>query len=354
MPEFRPFDLGNVLATSQNIQNARSQNALLQDQLAQRQDPNSVQNQLLREQLATTQRGNKQSEIKFSEEQKLEGIRQANATLAQMMADPSKTIDGINHLKSKGILPADYDISGMSPDQVKAKVKEAYDGTKAYLDNYNGAIPTKESDLIPVAPGTVIFSKKNNKPVFTNPKEDKGYSPSPQAQKELFETDDTIQKSESVIGVLNQALSINNKAYSGVGAKARAVAQSNIPGMADDRANATIDFDNMMTGQALESLKIVFGGMPTEGERKILLDLQASVDKTPEQRKAIIDRAIGLVNRRLTFNKKKASGLRTGKYFDEEFNQEQPAAGQPKQQAQPQKKSGVVVYDPKTGKFGDE
>jgi hypothetical protein len=136
------------------------------------------------------------------------------------------------------------------------------------------------------------------------------------AQKELFEADELAKSSENAIGMLTQALELNKKAYSGIGAKPLAVVRSNLPGFGEsEAANSTIDLDNLMTGQALESLKATFGGMPTEGERKILLDIQASADKTPAQRKIIIDRAIEMANKRMKFNKSKADALRKGTYF---------------------------------------
>ena len=133
-------------------------------------------------------------------------------------------------------------------------------------------------------------------------------------QKELFEADDTVQSGRNVIGILNGALKINKDAYSGYGAKQRAVLRSNLPGQSE-AADATINLDNMMTGQALESLKLVFGGMPTEGERKILLEMQASADKTPGQRKSIIERGIAAANNRVKFNASKAKSLRGGTYL---------------------------------------
>jgi hypothetical protein len=147
-------------------------------------------------------------------------------------------------------------------------------------------------------------------------------------QKELLESDDTVTSSKSVIGLLNQALTLNDAAYSGYGAKGRAVVRSNLPGESPE-ANATIDLDNIMTSQALESLKAIFGGMPTEGERKILLDMQASADKTPAQRKSIIDRAVKAAENRSTFSNQKAKAIRGGTYLTEGFGvpeQDAPAA----------------------------
>lgn len=132
-------------------------------------------------------------------------------------------------------------------------------------------------------------------------------------QKELFEADEMVQASQNVQTALQDALKLNEKAYSGVGAKLRAVTRSNLPGESES-ANATIELDNLMTSQALESLKATFGGMPTEGERKILLEMQASAEKTPEQRKSIINRAIAMAKRREKLNADKAEKLRSGEY----------------------------------------
>jgi hypothetical protein len=57
--------------------------------------------------------------------------------------------------------------------------------------------------------------------------------------------------------------------------------------------------------------------MPTEGERKILLEVQGSVNLGKEQRLAIWKRAEEALNRKMEFNEKKAKGLREGTYFKE-------------------------------------
>lgn len=134
------------------------------------------------------------------------------------------------------------------------------------------------------------------------------------AQKELFEADDAVQAGLGAVSSLNQALDLNNKAYSGVGASTRAKIVSNLPGQSD-AADATIAMENMIGQQALSSLKSIFGGNPTEGERAILLDLQASPSKTPRQREEIIKRSIDLANKRIQFNQNKADALREGTYM---------------------------------------
>ena len=141
-----------------------------------------------------------------------------------------------------------------------------------------------------------------------------GVKLSPTEQKELFEADDTVQSGVGAISSLKKALELNNKAYSGVGAGTRATIMSNLPGQSE-AADATIALDNIIMDQALSQMKAIFGGNPTEGERAILLDLQASASKTPTQRKAILDRAIASTQRRVEFSRKKADDLRTGKYM---------------------------------------
>lgn len=151
-------------------------------------------------------------------------------------------------------------------------------------------------------------------------------------QKELLESDDAAQSANNVVRTLNAAKKINDKAYSGYFAKSRAVAASNlIPGDTSG-ADATIDVDNMMTGQALESLKLIFGGQPTEGERKILVDMQASVDKTPKQREAIMDRAIAAAERRGKYAQEKAKSIREGRYLTEGLSPmaDEPSGSAPK------------------------
>lgn len=137
-------------------------------------------------------------------------------------------------------------------------------------------------------------------------------------QKELIESDEMDQQAQNTINALQGALKLNAKAYSGTGAKERATVRANVPGMkASEEADATIEFDNLIGSQALAGMKAIFGGNPTEGERAILLDLQASVNKTPKQREAIIRRGIAAAQRRQEFSKSKAKSIRTGTYLTE-------------------------------------
>jgi len=163
--------------------------------------------------------------------------------------------------------------------------------------------------------------------------------PSPTVLKEMIKADDMVQAGNNTITALDQALEYNEAAYSGYGAKMRAQAQSNIA--PTKSADATINLDNLITEQALGSLKATFGGMPTEGERKVLLEMQASVDKTPKQRAAIIARAKAAANRRITFNQKLSESLRTGEYYKPGFTM--PKFSEAAAEEKPEKPSKAEV-----------
>jgi len=135
---------------------------------------------------------------------------------------------------------------------------------------------------------------------------------SPTDMKELYDTDEMVQSSKNSVSLLNDAKKYSNDAYSGYFALPRAQAKSMAGG--SKAADATIQLNNILTGQGLEALKATFGAAPTEGERKILMDMQASADKTPAQRKEIIDRAIAAAERRIQFNSQKADAIRNRTY----------------------------------------
>ena len=155
-------------------------------------------------------------------------------------------------------------------------------------------------------------------------------------QKELLESDDVVQTAGNIVRTLEAAKAKNKDAYSGYLAKPRATFASNVLG-SNKAADATIDIDNMMTGQALESLKVIFGGMPTEGERKILLDMQASVDKTAGQREAIMNRAIAAAKRRADYAGKKAKSIRDGSYLTDGVQQDTEQSPPPANASAPMK-----------------
>ncbi len=146
----------------------------------------------------------------------------------------------------------------------------------------------------------------------------RGKGMSATAQKELIETEEQVQGGQAAIELLKQAKAINNQAMGFSGAGAVASAGSLLPEMIrPESIDATQNLDNILQSSALPQLKAIFGGMPTEGERKILLDVQGSSSKPPKVRAEIFKRAEAAINNRLQFSQDKAKSLRDGSYFSE-------------------------------------
>lgn len=128
----------------------------------------------------------------------------------------------------------------------------------------------------------------------------------------ILEADDQVLAIQSTMASLAKAKELSKDAYSGPFASTRGYLGSQV-GL--ERAQKTQELDNTITASALDSLKATFGGAPTEGERKILLDIQGASSQAPEVRAAIYARAEAALQRRLEFQKKRADDLRGGTFY---------------------------------------
>lgn len=152
-------------------------------------------------------------------------------------------------------------------------------------------------------------------------------------QDQIIAADKEVAAGRAAQEALTQALTLNDKAYSGMTAEAQTWLDRQLGG--SESGTATTQLTAIMTEQALSQLRAIFGGNPTEGERKILLDIQAAPSMSKDERRALIDRAMVLVQQRLESATQKAQGLRDGTYF-------QTAPQAPQQ-------DGVKKYNPATG-----
>lgn len=142
-------------------------------------------------------------------------------------------------------------------------------------------------------------------------------------KKAILEADEMVQSNKTAINSLRSVLddsngtSLNDRAGSGSGAGWQAWAARNDPtGWFDDnKGEATTELNTVITGNTLGQLKAIFGGNPTEGERAVMRELEASMEKTPQERKLILNRAIELANARLEFNQQRADELRGGTFY---------------------------------------
>jgi hypothetical protein len=176
-----------------------------------------------------------------------------------------------------------------------------------------------------VSPGATLVDKNNpTKPIFTAPRPPQNLSTA--ERKEVFESDAAAQSGNSAIMTLKQALALNDKAYSGFGAETAGFLGSQVGG---ESGKVTRELENLITAQALDQLKATFGAAPTEGERKILLDIQGSVTENRDVRKKIWERAVQMAQRRVDFNKTQSQAIRSGEYFKSGFSPVTPDAAPP-------------------------
>lgn len=137
--------------------------------------------------------------------------------------------------------------------------------------------------------------------------------------KQLFETEDNILSAQNAISALDQALALNDKSRSGFGSDILSSVGVNVPdwmrmGNSREYDTNTLLLKNIVTEGALSQLKMIFGSAPTEGERKILLEIQGSVDQPADVRQRIYERAKELALKRLEFNQQRKAKIEGGGY----------------------------------------
>ena len=127
------------------------------------------------------------------------------------------------------------------------------------------------------------------------------------------ELKDRVVAGREVLLTLDKALKLNEVAYEGSTAGAREVAGRLVPLVRSSEAQtATAELENLILSNALSQLKVIFGAAPTEGERKILVDLQGSINKPAKTRETIWKNAQAAAARRLADNQKRLQDLTSG------------------------------------------
>jgi hypothetical protein len=136
---------------------------------------------------------------------------------------------------------------------------------------------------------------------------------SPDELKLKEETESNLQSMRDAEGSLREALRLSPQAYAGPGAGLRGAA-AGATGFDQNSAVATRSLTSIMTEQALSQLRSIFGGNPTEGERKILLDMGASANMSRAEREALLNRAIDAVQRRQSAAERRLREVGSGEY----------------------------------------
>jgi hypothetical protein len=170
-------------------------------------------------------------------------------------------------------------------------------------------------------PGTPEFNNR----VQTIVKEGTSVKLSPKEIQLKDDLQDKISAGKEVVSAFGQALKLNDVAYEGKTAGIRESVGSIIPGVRQSEGQtATADLENIVLGTALTQLKAIFGAAPTEGERKILIDVQGSINKPAATRKAIWERAQKAAARRVADNQKRMTEISSGAYSRKATGEEGP------------------------------
>jgi hypothetical protein len=128
------------------------------------------------------------------------------------------------------------------------------------------------------------------------------------------ETEDRLAGVERALNDVAEAYRLNPNSYAGSWLDRGARFLYEGAGSDDPKIVNTRRIDNLLGSQALESLKAVFGGAPTEGERAILLDLQGIGAKSLEERAEIMLRAYEVLQDRQARDTKRLEDILSGSY----------------------------------------
>lgn len=128
------------------------------------------------------------------------------------------------------------------------------------------------------------------------------------------ETEREIAASTSALSALSRAYELNPNTFTASGPDVAQRKLLELSGKPSEKLTNTRVMENLLGGQALEQLKVIFGAAPTEGERAILLDLQGMGAKSVDERAEIIKRTAQLVRQREVRAKRKLEEIRSGRY----------------------------------------
>lgn len=153
----------------------------------------------------------------------------------------------------------------------------------------------------------------------TIPKNDQVHTASD--RKAIQQSDDAVYAATNAIDALNGLKGLSKEAWGFTGAGVIAKGLSPV----SDGAAKTVEFDNAAATNAVSQLKAIFGGNPTEGERKVLLDIAGSSAMPDAVRQKVFDRAIAMAERKLAMEKQRGEELRGGEYFKPKPKGDKPA-----------------------------
>lgn len=130
------------------------------------------------------------------------------------------------------------------------------------------------------------------------------------------DAEDKLASVDASLGALNQAYKLNPHTFDSSLIDTAQRKMLEAAGSKDEKLRATRTMENLLTEKALNGLKLTFGGNPTEGERKILLDVQGIGAKSIEERADIMRNANRALKVARARQQKRLSEINAGSYRD--------------------------------------
>jgi hypothetical protein len=145
-------------------------------------------------------------------------------------------------------------------------------------------------------------------------------------KKEVWKSEDEKPAVQGTIESLGRALELNPKVFSGYGAGALGSIGSKLPGAGyvidQDRAKATLEWQKMMSPEALQNMADTLKGATTDFELRKFTEMLADPETPPDIRERVIGRLKTLADRKMKIIDRRVNELRAGTYFN-------PGEGQP-------------------------
>lgn len=138
-------------------------------------------------------------------------------------------------------------------------------------------------------------------------------------RKAIFEAEDENAKLDSTVDALKRALELNPQTFTGYTAGFRGALGSkspvNIPGIDPKAAEATAEWEKVMSQEALKTMANTLKGATTDFELRKYVDMLADPSTPAEIRGRIITRMLQLSERQRGINQTRMDQLRGGSYF---------------------------------------
>ncbi len=151
-------------------------------------------------------------------------------------------------------------------------------------------------------------------------------------KKAVMSAEDDIPRLDATIANIKRAKELNPTVYSGLGASlAGTIGTSGIPGankvFDKDRADATVEWDQVMGAEAIKNMSETLKGASTDFEMKKFISIAADTSKPPKVREAAMDRFLRLAEQERDLRVRRSNELRSGGYFKPGGGQSTPQGG---------------------------